>query len=241
MKHLLLLALCLLGTSAYAQNTFPSSGNAAIGIAPAADVPLLVNGLIRGISGGFQIQNPGSAPNGSWITLTSPRSAPGLALAEGDGNGNIARRWDTYVKGGAYHIADNNFSTTQSRFTITTAGNVGIGTATPSNLLEVNGTIRSKEILVESANWPDYVFEENYNMQSLAEIEAFIKENKHLPGMPNKMEVEENGVSLGEMNRKLLEKVEELTLYLIEERKARIAMERALTSLQKRVYQQPNQ
>ncbi|MEH6305277.1 hypothetical protein RYH73_06460 [Olivibacter sp. CPCC 100613] len=240
MKYFLLLALCLLGMSTYAQNTFPSSGNVAIGTAPASDVPLLVNGLIRGISGGLQIQNPGSAPNGSWITLTSPRSAPGLALAEGDGNGNIARRWDTYVKGGAYHIADNNFSTTQSRLTITTAGNVGIGIATPSNLLEVNGVIRSKEILVESANWPDYVFEKDYKMKSLAEIEAFIKENKHLPGIPNKTEVAENGVHLGEMNRKLLEKVEELTLHLIEKDKVISEQKRLLTEVCQRLLKLEN-
>lgn len=165
------------------------------------------------------MQNPGNSPSGSWVTLTSPRSSPGIAMSEGDGSGNILRRWDTYVKGGYFHIADNNASITGSRFTITTTGNVGIGTAEPIEKFEVNGTIRAKEIKVEAANWPDYVFEKNYKMQSLSELEAFVKENNHLPGIPSKSEVQEKGISLGEMNRKLLEKVEELTLYIIELKK----------------------
>jgi hypothetical protein len=94
-------------------------------------------------------------------------------------------------------------------------GRVGIGTASPTEKLGVNGTIRAKEIKVDSGPWPDYVFEEDYNLKSLPEIEAFIKTNKHLPGIPNQQQIKEEGVSLGEMNRKLLEKVEELTLILI--------------------------
>lgn len=100
-------------------------------------------------------------------------------------------------------------------------GNVGIGISSPSEKLAVNGTIRAKEIKVETSNWPDYVFEEDYKIKPLSEIEAFIKTNKHLPGIPNQKQVEEEGVNLGEMNRKLLEKVEELTLYLIQEKAGR--------------------
>lgn len=235
MKKLLLLFLCTLTFAAYAQNTFPSNGSAAIGTAPLSDVPLLVNGLIRGIGGGFQLQNPGNSPNGSWVTLTSPRSSPGIAMSEGDGNGNILRRWDTYVKGGYFHIADNNASPTGSRFTITTSGNVGVGIAEPIEKFEVNGTIRSKEIRVESANWPDYVFNDDYDMKSLSEVETFIKENKHLPGMPNQQQVEKDGVNLGEMNRKLLEKVEELTLHLIDKEKETTEIKDQLKHLVKEV------
>jgi len=102
---------------------------------------------------------------------------------------------------------------------IIASGNVGIGTNTPAEKLSVNGNIRAKEIKVEAANWPDYVFEKDYQMPSLTETEAFINEHKHLPGMPNKDQVAAEGISLGEMNRKLLEKVEELTLLLIEKEK----------------------
>jgi hypothetical protein len=98
-------------------------------------------------------------------------------------------------------------------------GHVGIGTLTPQEKLSVNGKIRAKEIKVETANWPDYVFEEGYQNQSLAEIEQFIKANKHLPGVPTAKQVEQEGVELGEMNKILLKKVEELTLLLIEKDK----------------------
>lgn len=100
------------------------------------------------------------------------------------------------------------------------SGNFGIGTATPTERLSVNGKIRAREIKVETTNWPDYVFDEGYQPLSLREIERFIKINKHLPEVPTATEVSENGVALGEMNKILLKKVEELTLHLIEKEKA---------------------
>ncbi len=99
------------------------------------------------------------------------------------------------------------------------AGNLGIGTMTPREKLSVNGNIRAKEVKVEAANWPDYVFEEGYNVGTLEGLESYIKTNKHLPEMPSAREVEGNGIQLGEMNKLLLKKVEELTLYLIEQQK----------------------
>lgn len=94
------------------------------------------------------------------------------------------------------------------------SGNVGIGTSTPTNMLDVNGTIRAKEVKVESG-WADFVFTPNYQLRSLAEVEEFIDQNGHLPDIPTAKEIEQNGVSLGEINAKLLQKIEELTLYLI--------------------------
>ncbi len=98
-------------------------------------------------------------------------------------------------------------------------GYVGIGTLNPKEKLSVNGKIRAKEIKVETANWPDYVFEEGYQNQSLAEIEQFVRQNKHLPGVPTAKQVEQEGVELGEMNKILLKKIEELTLLLIDQNK----------------------
>ena len=95
----------------------------------------------------------------------------------------------------------------------------GIGTNTPSAELEVNGTIRSKEVKVEASPWPDYVFEEAYDLRSLEATEQYIQRNKHLPEIPSAEEIQANGLVLGEMNRLLLQKVEELTLHLISKEK----------------------
>lgn len=100
-----------------------------------------------------------------------------------------------------------------------TSGNVGIGIISPTDKLAVNGNIRAKEIKVENANWPDYVFTKSYQLRSLQKIEKHIKEKGRLPGIPSAEEVKANGIDLGEMNAKLLQKIEELTLYLIEMRK----------------------
>lgn len=105
------------------------------------------------------------------------------------------------------------------RFRITNAGNVGIGTDAPKDKLSVNGNIRAREIKVETQYWPDYVFAKDYLLPSLKEMERHIKEKGHLEGIPSATEVKNNGVDLGEMNAKLLQKIEELTLHLIEKEK----------------------
>jgi len=98
-------------------------------------------------------------------------------------------------------------------------GNVGIGTSSPTERLSVNGKIRAKEIKVENANWPDFVFAKSYALPTLQETEAHIKAKGHLPGIPSAAEVKATGVDLGDMNAKLLQKIEELMLYTIEQNK----------------------
>ena len=99
-------------------------------------------------------------------------------------------------------------------------GNVGIGTTNPTYLLSVKGTIGCGEVIVENVTgWADFVFEDDYNLMPLQELDSYIQENRHLPEIPTTEEVEENGISVGEMNAKLLQKIEELTLYVIELKK----------------------
>ena len=100
-------------------------------------------------------------------------------------------------------------------------GNIGIGTTTPTEKLSVDGTVLAKKVRVSlaGADWPDFVFEPNFKLRTLNELEAYVQANKHLPEVPTAKEVEKDGLDLGKMDATLLQKVEELTLYLIQENK----------------------
>ena len=111
----------------------------------------------------------------------------------------------------------NNYLALQTR----SGGNVGIGTAdTKGYKLAVAGKVVAEEVKIAlQTSWPDYVFETNYRLPSLLEVEYQIKKQGHLKDIPSAKEVEENGIYLGEMNSKLLQKIEELTLYTIAQEK----------------------
>jgi hypothetical protein len=99
-------------------------------------------------------------------------------------------------------------------------GMVGIGTAAPDEKLTVKGKIHTEEVRVDlSVPGPDYVFKKGYDLKSLEEVQKHIQEHGHLPNIPSAEEMEEKGIELGIMNMKLLEKIEELTLYTIEQQK----------------------
>ena len=119
-------------------------------------------------------------------------------------------------------ISDNYNYANPGKNDLVVKGNVGIGTPlsfNPNNYkLAVNGTIGAKAIKVEvsSSTWADYVFEPTYQLPTLTQVDSYIKENKHLPGVPSAKEVEKEGIDLGKMDAILLKKIEELTLYVID-------------------------
>lgn len=112
-------------------------------------------------------------------------------------------------------------------------GHVGIGTTNPQYPLSVNGTIQAKEVIVNTG-WSDYVFDPKYHLQSLDDLSAYIKKNHHLPGMPSAADVKANGVSVGAVEAKLLAKVEELTLQMIQLNKENKKLQQELTALKAR-------
>jgi len=119
-------------------------------------------------------------------------------------------------------------------------GNLGIKTVSSSEFpLAVNGKIRAKEVKVES-DWADFVFEDDYKLRSLSELETFIQKNKHLPEIPTEDEVQKEGISVGEMNAKLLQKIEELTLYLLEQNQKMEAQALQIEQLNQKVNQLQN-
>lgn len=116
---------------------------------------------------------------------------------------------------------------------VTPDGNMGIGKKKPKDKLEVNGQIHARSVKVDLKEWADIVFEKDYELAPLSLVEAYIKEHGHLPEIPAAAVVLAEGIELGEINRLLLKKVEELTLYLIEQNKQIIALKEdvhALTS-----------
>ena len=97
-------------------------------------------------------------------------------------------------------------------------GNVGIGTVTPTEKLSVDGTVLAKRVRVslDGSDWPDFVFTPSHQLRSLEELEGLITENNHLPEVLSAKTIGKEGLDLGKMDATLLQKIEELTLYLIE-------------------------
>ncbi|SHN30283.1 hypothetical protein [Mucilaginibacter sp. OK098] len=196
-----------------------NSGNVGIGTtSPASKLAVATTSANNSIDQTIAIiQSSGLAAFGGYVgqRVASSNTRQGLIVS---GSASLTLQAQAYnmdfIMGAVTPTDDTNL-----RMRILANGNVGIGTSAPDQLLTVNGTIHSKSVVVDANIFPDYVFTPTYRLPSLTEVKAYIAQNHHLPDMPSAAEVEKNGLNLGEMNKVLVQKVEELTLYLIQQNK----------------------
>ncbi|BDD12880.1 hypothetical protein FUAX_53120 (plasmid) [Fulvitalea axinellae] len=142
-----------------------------------------------------------------------------------------ANRYNDYKSGELSFFVFNNSREVEA-MKIFRDGKIGVATSTVgSHTLAVGGSIGARSIKVEASDWSDFVFEEGYDLPSLGEVEAHIKAKGHLEHIPSAEEVEKDGVDLGAMDAKLLRKIEELTLYAIEQEKKLVAQDSTISKL----------
>ena len=181
--------------------------------------------LNTGLSGSTALEQQNMLAIQGTVTQSSSAGYTGLLISPFEstvGTGNkylIDAGVNTAGSGGGTHV---------SRMLLTSNGNLGIGTkdstnwslATSTYKLNVNGAAIATSVTVKTfPNWPDYVFKKGYTLPSLNEVKTYIDQNHHLPEIPSAQQLAKDGLNLGDMNRLLLKKVEELTLYLIEKDK----------------------
>ena len=228
------------GTSSSSDTWFSNDLNTT----PGGAVPFIIkatNQIGVGTSspvGKFDI-NPGGWGNYAKISFDQTSDHPSMRLYRPTGSTNPKKAYPWWIENSSQgklifksgSPAEIGLETVTPKITILSNGQVGIGVDNPDSKLVVDGKIRSEEVKVEVINGPDYVFEPDYQLRTLRETKEYIAENKHLPEIPSAKEMESGGVDLGDMNMRLLKKIEELTLYQIELMEEMEAMKKELQEL----------
>lgn len=217
-RYLFLFANLLLSYQSFCQNTFPANGNVGIGTAsPTAQLD--VSGIVVLAGNNSNIDNRNGNLPLSFLE-NSGKVLIGWNRTRGAGETDlISNRGGGNVGGFAFYDHTNNGEENQLMW-LTGDGRLMLGLSTGNtgnNKLAVGGGIIAEAVTVKlQANWPDYVFNPSYKLTSLSEVKSYIDKNGHLPEVPSASAVDKEGINLGEMNKLLMKKVEELTLYLIE-------------------------
>lgn len=242
-----------LGTEGIVRMTIDGNGKTGFGVAQ----PLERLHLSGRIVAEFYTNNASSAPFLRAVRARGTVDAPALPISgdrllwigAGGFDGTTLYNYDTSMirfdatedwsgtgngTGITFEVTPNGSLTRSIAMTIDQSKRVGIGTQNPTHPLTVNGAIRAKEIVVDTG-WADYVFQKNYRLAPLSEVERHIAENGHLPDMPAGNQVAMHGISLGESQALLLRKIEELTLHMIRQEKAIASLEKRNEELDRRL------
>jgi hypothetical protein len=160
------------------------------------------------------------------------RDNQSLMYISADDIGNKDVVLSRYTQGGGNGKLILNNSTKSIYLSEDGHTNIGSGEKPTGYRLSVAGKVISTEFTALAiASWPDYVFADEYKLKPLADVKKFIAENKHLPNIPSAKEIEKNGIELGDMSKRLMEKVEELTLYLIQLDEKNIQLQKQIDEL----------
>lgn len=248
-KHLLksafLFSSTLFTLPGISQNTFPSTGNVGIGTtSPLTDLHVQGQGAFGDAvtsANSTRAFNLASSDAVVRILRVHATSAPAVELiSRTSADGSNVAYWDMYAQpsDASFRIRDRQGGGSGiDMLTVShTTGNVGIGTTdTKGYKLAVAGSagiVAEKVVVKKQINWPDYVFNESYNLSPLTDLETYIKKHNHLPEVPSAREVEQEGVDLAKTQSVLLKKIEELTLYVIEQDKQNQKLQQRIERLE---------
>lgn len=208
------------------------------------------------VKGGIVVRNNvtprGTVKGNERLRMTGNTSD--YIVAVQDGTGRVQHYWNASTGASSTYLVDGEpagkllFSPTGELFSVRYApagtagapitwkpyfhvkntGNVGIGLSAPDEKLTVNGRVKAQEVIVTQDAWPDFVFDDGYPLISLDELAHYLAKHGHLPDIPSRAEVQQQGVAVGKLQAKLLQKIEELTLYVIAQHKRIHKLENAL-------------